>query len=541
MRLVTWLVLLVLCGAVVGGSSRAWAARTGATQLAQAQRKITHVIVIYEENWSFDGLYAYFPGANGARSTSAGVQLQCPIGGTTDTVPLTANPPALIVAGNPTGPWPCGWQGVSNPADANWVTDKNIPAGLPVQPYDLGRYDPPATKTGDLWHIFWHEQLQIDNGNLEPSNGSMDKFIEYSSNPGLELGYYRADLLTEGRIARHYTLADNFFHSAFGGSYLNHQWLICACTPVWNQPLPTSNTKTFEAYWDPETKTLNDGNLTTMPKPQTSPGPQTGVKYYVVNTTLSTNLPRPGATRDQLLDPIPPTSKTIGDLLTDAKPSIRWKWYSGRFAQAIVDRSAANLCASPSKTNPTNAIPDDGPCFQWHHQPFVYYARWGGDGSALAESPHLQDDVQFYHDLRAGTLPQVSFVKPVGVYNSHPGYAALAEGQAKVQSYIAALCKSPYWKNTAVIITYDENGGRWDHVTPPKIDQWGPGTRIPAIVMSPYAKPHNVDHTQYETVSILAFIEKLFRLPSLNARDGGASPLLNAFDFNQAPLPCYSS
>ena len=103
------------------------------------------------------------------------------------------------------------------------------------------------------------------------------------------------------------------------------------------------------------------------------------------------------------------------------------------------------------------------------------------------------------------------------------------------------MCRSPYWKNTAVIITYDENGGRWDHLTPPKIDQWGPGTRVPAIIISPYAKPHYVDHTQYETVSILAFIEKLFRLPSLNARDAHASPLLNAFDFSQAPLACQSS
>jgi len=541
MRRLTWLLFLVLCSAVLGDSSQASTTPSVAMKIREAQRKITHVIVIYEENWSFDGLYAHYPGANGARSGSNDAQLQCPVGGSDDTVPLPGNPPALIVAGNPTGPWPCGWQGVSNPADASWVTDKNIPAALPVGPFDLGKYDPPSTKTGDLWHVFWHEQLQIDNGNLEASNGAMDKFTEYSSNPGLALSYYRGDLLPEGRIAHHYTLADNFFHSAFGGSFLSHQWLICACTPVWNQPLPATNTTTFEAYWDAARKTLNDGNLSTMPKPQTVPGPQPGAKYYVVNTTFSANLPRPGTPRDQLLNPIPPTSKTIGDLLTDAKPSIRWKWYSGRFAQAIVDRSAANLCASPSKANPTNEIRDDGPCFQWHHQPFVYFARWGGDGSALAESEHLQDDVQYYHDLRAGTLPQVAFVKPVGVYNNHPGYAAIAEGEAKVQSYLAALCRSPYWKNTAVIITYDENGGRWDHVNPPKIDQWGPGTRVPAIIISPYAKPGYVDHTQYETASILAFVEKLFALPSLNARDGNANPLLNAFDFNQAPLACRSS
>ena len=515
--------------------------RGQAAQIAHAQQKIAHVIVVYEENWSFDGLYAFYRGANGSRGTAGGPQLQCPLGGTADDAPLPGNPPALIVAGNPTGPWPCGWQGVSNPSDANWATDKNIPAGLSVGPFNLSYYDPPATKTGDLWHIFWHEQLQIDTGKLEPSNGSMDKFIEYSSNPGLVMSYYHAEALAEGRIARHYTMADNFFHSAFGGSFLNHQWLICACTPVWNQPLPTSNVKTFESYWDVASKTLNDSNLTTMPMPQNSPGPQSGAKYYVVNTTFTTNLPRPGAPQDQLLKPIPSSTKTIGDLMSDARPAVSWKWYSGRFAQAIVDRSAANVCASASKANPTNEIRDDGPCFQWHHQPFVYYERWGGDGSALAESPHLQDDNQYYHDLRAGTLPQVSFLKPVGVYNDHPGYASFAEGQSKLQSYMAALCKSKYWKNTVLIITYDENGGRWDHVTPPKIDQWGPGTRVPAIIISPYSRAGKVDSTQYETVSILAFIEKLFHLPSLNARDAHASPLLNAFDFTQAPLACQSS
>ena len=108
--------------------------------------------------------------------------------------------------------------------------------------------------------------------------------------------------------------------------------------------------------------------------------------------------------------------------------------------------------------------------------------------------------------------------KPVGVDNEHPNYSALLHAQKHVQSLIAALCKSPYWSSTAVVITYDENGGRWDHVTPPKIDQWGPGTRVPTIIISPYAKAGYVDHSQYETVSILSFIEKLFGLPTLGSR-----------------------
>jgi acid phosphatase len=528
---------LMLSGCGGGGVSTTPQPPSSAALFAQAQQKIQHVVVIYEENWSFDALYGSYPGANGSSGTSSIQQLQCPVGGTSDSVPLGGAPPALIVAANPTGPWPCGWQGLSG-----GVSDNNVPVGSTIAPFDIDTYDPPTTKTGDLWHVFWHEQLQIDNGALEPANGSMDKFVEYASNPGMVYSYYNGTILPEGQIARHYTMADNTYHSAFGGSFLNHQWMICACTPVWNQPLPSTNLTTFESFWNPSTKALNDGKLTFMPTPQTAPGPQTGGTYYDVNTTYSQNLPAPGTPADEQLAPIPPTTKTIGDLLTDATPSLPWKWYSGGFAQALANPTAANMCAGATATNPTNNIPDSGPCFQWHHQPFVYFQRWGGTGgSALPASEHLQDDTKFYTDLSGGTLPAVAFIKPVGIDNDHPSYSALAEGEANTQKYIQALCNSNYWKNTVVIITYDENGGRWDHMTPPKIDQWGPGTRVPMIIMSPYAKANNVDHTQYESVSILSFIEKLFNLPSLGSRDAAAAPLTNAFNFTQTPLACQAN
>ncbi len=91
---------------------------------------------------------------------------------------------------------------------------------------------------------------------------------------------------------------------------------------------------------------------------------------------------------------------------------------------------------------------------------------------------------------------------------------------------------SPYWKDTAIIITYDENGGRWDHVAPPVVDRWGPGTRVPTIIISPYAKKSYVDHTQYDTTSILKFIETRWNLAPLTARDEAADDLRNAFDFS---------
>ena len=81
-----------------------------------------------------------------------------------------------------------------------------------------------------------------------------------------------------------------------------------------------------------------------------------------------------------------------------------------------------------------------------------------------------------------------------------------------------------------VIITYDENGGLWDHVAPPKIDKWGPGTRVPTLLISPFAKKGFVDHTQYDTTSILKLIETRWGLEPLGTRDGGANDLSNALD-----------
>jgi len=98
---------------------------------------------------------------------------------------------------------------------------------------------------------------------------------------------------------------------------------------------------------------------------------------------------------------------------------------------------------------------------------------------------------------------------------------------------VSAVQHSDYWENTVIIITYDENGGRWDHVTPPSIDRWGDGTRVPAIIISPFARRGFVDHTQYDTTSILKFIETRWNLQPLSTRDAAANNLLNAFDFNQ--------
>lgn len=110
----------------------------------------------------------------------------------------------------------------------------------------------------------------------------------------------------------------------------------------------------------------------------------------------------------------------------------------------------------------------------------------------------------------------MSFYKPQGNLNMHAGYADVASGDRHITRALKVLQESPQWKNMVVIITVDENGGWWDHVAPPKGDRWGPGTRIPALVISPFARKGTVDHTVYDTASILRLITRVFQLEKLD-------------------------
>ncbi|HEX7340713.1 MAG TPA: alkaline phosphatase family protein, partial [Rhodanobacteraceae bacterium] len=139
----------------------------------------------------------------------------------------------------------------------------------------------------------------------------------------------------------------------------------------------------------------------------------------------------------------------------------------------------------------------------------------GGTGNTAATN-------KFIAAIEAGTLPQVAFYKPQGNFNMHAGYSDLTLADVHIRHVIEALKKSPQWSHTMVIITVDENGGWWDHVAPPKADRWGPGTRIPAIVISPHAKKGHVDHTICDTGSIQRFLNRRFGLnplPGIVMRD----------------------
>jgi phospholipase C len=464
-------------------------------------KDIKHIIVIFQENWSFDGLYGRFPGANGyAKSFETLPQLD-----------VKADPPysALIYEtpsprrGSPPAPDP-NFPSVGGKLAL--ASNRNL--ALPLVPYDLTKYIAANAFTGDLVHLFYTQQLQIDNGVLEAKNGDLCKFVTWSDNPGLVLSYIDATNLPEGKLAQEYLLCDNFFHSAYGGSFLNHQWLIAAASPPWTAPIPEG----WQSSYGRVNKVLKDKQLTMDGK-------------YAVNTVQPLLGPfKPGtpATKRLLVNNTDPNepgyTATIGNRLDDA--GIDWRWYSGGWNEALANNVTAN-----------------GGLFQFHHQPFAYFTKYAPFKTApttdySASNPpelnaattgpkaHLQDEQNFFEDVALGKLPSVSFVKSAGPKDEHPGYAELVTGQEHVAELVAAVQKSELWRNCVIIITYDETGGRWDHVIPPvRADGWGLGTRVPAIIVSPFVRRGVIDSTEYETVSILKLIERRFDLAPLSPRD----------------------
>src|SRR5262249_3822854 len=149
---------------------------------------------------------------------------------------------------------------------------------------------PLSEKTGDMVHRFYQEQLQIDGG-------KMDKFIAWTDGAGLVMGYYDTSKLPLYKYAKEYTLADNFFHGAYGGSFLNHIWLVCACAPPWpNAPAA------MKAQLDSNGILTKDGAVTP--------------DDYVVNTSYTVYSPHPANITDTAKLVPPQTMPTIGDRLS---------------------------------------------------------------------------------------------------------------------------------------------------------------------------------------------------------------------------------
>lgn len=441
---------------VLDGNRRPPERVTFSKENIKASEKIKTIIVIFQENWSFDSLYGKFAEANALDDARAETKLQVDLMGKVyDTL--------LPCVNTKTGlPYP------------------EIPTNLRNGPFDLADYLPMNKMTGDAFHRFYEEQYQI-NGGL------MNRFATFSNAGGFAMSYYDISNTDIGRLSKEYVLCDNWFHSCYGGSMCGALWLFAGQMPTW----PNAD-ESITARLLPSQVMIKDG----LASPD----------GFAINDAEPFFEPyKKGVPKDKR---VPPQSyKTIGDLLTEK--DISWGWYAEGWDEA--------LQGNPAKT------------FAFHHQAPSYFTQFAPH--TAEREKHVLDFKKFEEALQNNQIPAVCFIRSIDHFSEHPGEAPLLDGLNWCADLIKKIQNSPVWNEAVIIVSYDENGGRWDHVSPPVVDRFGPGTRVPTIIISPFAKRGFIDHTSYETVSILKFIEERFGLSALSSRDAAANNILNAFDF----------
>ncbi|WP_044271259.1 acid phosphatase [Pseudomonas fluorescens] len=472
------------------------------------REQVKTVVVIYAENRSFNNLFADFPGVEKPLSALTAKDFQQR---DRDGSVLPALPPSW---GGVLQVGPQTVDGVTYPSEVQFQQN------LPNAPFALkgpqGEDLPLSLVTRDLWHVFYQNQMQINGG-------KNDGFVAWGDSGGLVIGHYAQSryALRLWDVAKEFVLCDNFFQGAFGGSFLNHQYLISATAPFYPnaaQSVAKAQIATLQSD-DPSDTRLKP--LDTSPASAMTGPPQFGPSAltpdgYGVNTLAPPYWPtwirdpqNPDYSKPDLPNVlVPQTHEHIGDKLS--KKNIDWAWYAGAW-QATLEQF-----------KDSGGIPKI-PNFQYHHQPFNYFKQQGPQNPA-ERAKRLRDGGlgdesstnRFFADAQAGKLPAVSFYKPQGNLNMHAGYADVASGDRHIARALKVLQESPQWKNMVVVVTVDENGGWWDHVAPPQGDRWGPGSRVPALVVSPFARKCTVDHTVYDTASILRLITRVFQLETLD-------------------------
>jgi len=580
-----------LAGGIAAAALAGSAALAAGVDDADPLRAFDHLIVIYEENHSFDNLYGEWEpvlgqqveGLAAARHTAQvdqfGVPIGCLLQSDANLVPSTAHVHWLDGSVHPGRQAPRCHGVASNgvafdshfvgagpfsltefiPPDAHTCPPATKPAPNGVE---LG--DPaglPGGCTRDLVHRFYQEQYQIDGGR-------QDRYAVGSDAAGLTQGHYDTRSLPIYRYLHatghpNYVLADHFFQAAFGGSFLNHQYLIGARAPEYDTtrgPVPAdansrldsasfpANNYPLYAPW-PGTE-YTDGPLT-QNCPLLSTVSANGLPVdmegracgnFAVNTAEppwqpSGAGPRLPAINDT--DPARPFFETnIGDELSAG--GVTWKWYAGGWDNAagnVGGRGWTNggqpgVCSDPAHAAASRYPYCPDALFGFHHQPFNYFSAYAPGAPGRA---HLADEADFIDAVTRGRLPSVSFVKPTVAESEHPGYASTDSGELHLVDLLRRIEAGPQADRTVVLVTYDEFGGQWDHFAPPgqgndagPHDAYGPGTRIPALVIGKPLHRSSVDHTTYDTTSILATIEHRFGLPPLASRDAAVADLRRA-------------
>jgi phospholipase C len=437
--------------------------------------------------------------------------------------------------------------GVFNLANGPYQLTPDIPydayAGSPVHRYyqmwqQLDCSAKNATKqnpSGCLNDLFpWVETIigAGSNGFARPQDFNNETTHEGS----ISMGFYnvqRGDMPYFTSLAKTYAISDNFHQAGWGGTGLNHILLGSGdgfyysdgkgnpIVPPSNEienPNPqagTNNWYTEDGYGtivngqpagggsytncsDPKQPGVEPilryfNSLAAHPRANCAPG-----AYYLLNNYS------PGYYGDGTVNPnpfaIPPSSvPTIADSLTSA--NVGWKYYGDHWNLYLQD---------PTFSNPWNQYCDI--CN------FAQYSTSIMTNPTLREE-HLKDVTDLYNDIQDGTLPAVSFVKPSGFVDGHPASSKFDLFEAFTKKIVSEVqANKELWASTAILITVDEGGGYYDSGFVQQLDWFGDGTRIPLIVVSPFAKGGKVDHTYYDHVSILKFIEKNWGLSPVSGR-----------------------
>jgi acid phosphatase len=363
--------------------------------------------------------------------------------------------------------------------------DPRLPADLANAPFLLLRYLGPFDETNNPVHRFYHMQRQYGAGE---DGVAMGKWVAEGTSGGITMGFYnRAGSPMQWRLADQFVLLDGWFQGIHGGSFANHFYLISGAVARY----PDAPDSERAAGVGKDGRVEKDGEVTP--------------DGWVVNNL---DPPYPPQRTTHILK-TPQTVPTIADRLDAA--GITWAWYATGWSGGA------------------NAVKQG---LMPHHNPFQYVKR-------IMETPegrsHIRDASEFVRALRDGGLPSVAFVKPHWKENAHAGSSTVGAGDRWVGEMVQEVMASRYWPRAAVVITYDEGGGWFDHVRPPVVDRFGLGTRVPALIVSPYAKRRYIGRGDYDHASVLKLIEWRFELEPLTARDRRATAPLEAFDFTQAP------
>lgn len=527
---------------------------------------IEHVIVVVGENHTFDNVFgAYSPGDGQTIRNLLSRGIILPDGKPGPNFSHAAQSIADSKNAYSLNPLRIGVYDTLPQPDTTYATgqpgnlpDARFPSDLPNGPFQISRYAAYSDFVGDPVHRFFQMWQQVSEGKKDlfvwvaetagigNHNDGFGTTPDNTHQGGLAMGFYNmntGDAPFFKQMADFYAIGDNYHQAIMGGTGANFLAIATADAAFYNvggvpMPPPTSfmyqgvttsqvenpnpqpagantNWYTEDGYRGGSYVKCSDSTqpgvapiLAYLKTLSVKPNCASNTHYLVNNYNLGYRAD--GTLSNPALDPtkftLPPqpaTLPTIADALS-AK-GVSWKWYSG------------------GRGNGSNPSPDYcGIC-----DPFTGFTSI----MTTALKANLQDISQLYADIAGGTLPAVAFVRPPEVMAGHPANATIALYENFATDLVNLVHgHTALWNTTAILITSDEGGGYYDSGYVQPVDFFGDGTRIPLIAVSPYAKQGFIDHTYYDHVSVLKFIERNWSLNPLSARsrDNLPNPVQNA-------------